>query len=155
MQPAVLTRPKLGLTAVRLRNAAGMRMLPRPSVPIVAGTVRVASATPLPLLDPPGLKPSPHGLTPHVPHANSPQWRWPIRTIPASRRRAQTVESTAATFPCSTALSAVSGRPATPITSFNPIGIPTSGPSSPSPRRASAARAAANASSSYTFSQAE
>ena len=52
--PAVLTSPKVGFTALRPINAAGPRMLPRVSVPRVAGTIRAASAMPLPLLDPAG-----------------------------------------------------------------------------------------------------
>jgi len=48
-----------------------------------------------------------------------------------AQARAQTVESTGGTFPRRTAVSAVSGRPATPITSLSPIGMPSSGPPSP------------------------
>jgi len=55
-----------------------------------------ASAIPLPLLEPPGEKPRPHGLTPQMPLANSPQCRCPSRTMPSARSRAHTVASSPA-----------------------------------------------------------
>jgi hypothetical protein len=67
MHPAVLTTPNVGFTAVIPLKAAGMRMLPRASVPSAAGIIRAATAIPLPLLEPPGDSDRPHGLTPQWP----------------------------------------------------------------------------------------
>jgi len=69
----VLISPKLGLSAVTPLTSDGMRMLPRPSEPSVTGTVRVATAIALPLLEPPGVNLRSQGLTPQVPQASSPQ----------------------------------------------------------------------------------
>ena len=148
MQPLVLISPKLGLSAVTPLTSEGMRMLPRPSEPSVTGTVRVATAIALPLLEPPGVNLLSQGLTPQVPQASSPQCRCPSRTMPATSSRVQAAESVFATLPFSSGLSPASGRPATPTTSFNPTGMPVRAPASPRWRRASAAPAAASAVSS-------
>ena len=145
MQPAVLTSPNLGFTPVTPMKAAGIRMLPRVSVPRVAGAILPARAMPLPLLEPPAENVGPQGLRPHTPLANSPQCRWPIKTIPEARRRAHAVASAAATLPSSTALSAVSGSPAAPITSLRASGRPVSGPAEPLARSSSARKASSAA----------
>ena len=60
--PAVETRPRLGLRPTMLLNMAGMRPDPAVSVPSATGTRPVATATPEPELDPPGISAGSSGL---------------------------------------------------------------------------------------------
>jgi hypothetical protein len=54
--PAVDTSPRLGLRPTMLFNIAGTRPEPAVSVPSATGTRPVATATPEPELDPPGIR---------------------------------------------------------------------------------------------------
>ena len=62
--PWVLTRPTVVFRPVTPHQAAGSRTEPPVSVPMAQGTSRAATATPEPLLDPPGVRASAasHGL---------------------------------------------------------------------------------------------
>ncbi len=105
----------MGLIVEVPQRAEGMRSEPHVSVPVAAGTMRAASAAPEPPLDPPGERPSAHGLpvwSVVPPQANSCVCRWPSRIMPSARRRAQTSQSAAGTS-SSSELEAVSGAPAT------------------------------------------
>ena len=78
-------------------SAEGMRSEPAVSVPVAAGTMRAASAAAEPPLDPPAERSSAHGLPTWSvvpPTANSCVCRWPSRTMPCPRSRAQTSQST-------------------------------------------------------------
>ncbi len=54
--PAVLIRPTVALRPVSPQNEAGSRTEPPVSVPMPHGAIRAATATPVPLLDPPGVR---------------------------------------------------------------------------------------------------
>src|SRR5687768_17433517 len=62
MTPALLTRPYVGLSPTQPQRAAGMRMLPPVSVPIVAQARSATVAAPLPPLEPPGMRSRSQGL---------------------------------------------------------------------------------------------
>src|SRR5438045_3451752 len=84
MIPAELMRPVVTLRPVSPQKEAGIRTEPPVSVPIAHGAIRAATATPEPLLDPPGVRASvrSHGfhgvprwaLVPQPPKANSTVW---------------------------------------------------------------------------------
>src|SRR5712691_2298169 len=61
-KPALETSPRLGFRPTMLVNIAGMRPEPAVSVPSVTGTRPVATATPEPELDPPGINAGSRGL---------------------------------------------------------------------------------------------
>src|ERR1035437_10153434 len=71
--PKRLTRPYVGLSPTVPQNDAGMRIEPPVSLPIAMNTMFVATATPEPPLDPPGLCRGFHGLrtAPHVVQAET------------------------------------------------------------------------------------
>src|SRR6266513_6136567 len=85
------------LSPVRPQNEAGSRTEPPVSVPIAQGASRAATATPEPLLEPPGVRATSgshgfHGvpmcwLVPQPPIANSTVWVLPMTIIPAAIRR--------------------------------------------------------------------
>src|SRR5215472_9930117 len=54
--PWQLTRPTVVLRPVRPHHEAGSRTDPPVSVPIAQGAIALATATPEPLLDPPGVR---------------------------------------------------------------------------------------------------
>ncbi len=56
------TRPMEALNPTRPQCAAGMRTEPPPSLPRASGAMPVATATPEPALDPPGVRAGSHGL---------------------------------------------------------------------------------------------
>src|SRR5437763_16422263 len=96
--PYVLTRPIVVLSPARPHHEAGNRTEPPVSVPIAHGAMPEATATPEPLLDPPGVRcaSGSHGfhgvprcsLVPQPPIANSTVWVLPRTIMPApiSRR---------------------------------------------------------------------
>src|SRR5258706_13873631 len=85
------------LRPVRPHHDAGSRTEPPVSVPIAHGARPAATATPEPLLDPPGVRATSashgfHGvprcwLVPQPPIANSTVWVLPMTIIPAAIRR--------------------------------------------------------------------
>ena len=116
-----------------------------------------ASAAELPPEEPPGTRVTSHGLpvgpnaefSVEEPIANSSQFNRPQSTAPACFNFVVTVASYGETKFASILLEAVSGWPVTAITSFNAIGIPSSGPPEcPAARRASEAAACPRASAS-------
>src|SRR5918911_4737413 len=60
--PALLTRPYVGFRPTQPHSAAGMRILPPVSVPVVPAASPAAIAAPEPPLDPPGIASRFHGL---------------------------------------------------------------------------------------------
>jgi hypothetical protein len=99
-----------------LHIAAGMRTDPAVSVPVVAGTIRAASAAAEPPLDPPAERSSAQGLPTWSvvpPNANSCVCVWPTSTMLAARSRAHATQSSSATLASSMRLDAVTGSPAT------------------------------------------
>src|SRR5438132_8122470 len=103
--PWVLTRPIVVLSPVRPHHEAGNRTEPPVSVPIAQGAKPAATATPEPLLDPPGVRwtARSHGfhgvprvwLVPQPPIANSTVCVLPITISPAASRRCARVAATA------------------------------------------------------------
>src|SRR5215472_686759 len=99
--PWVLTRPIVVLSPMRPHQEAGNRTEPPVSVPIAHGTKPAATATPEPLLDPPGVRAvigsqGFHGvprcwLVPQPPIANSTVCVLPITISPAAIRRRASV----------------------------------------------------------------
>src|SRR6185437_13362420 len=93
--PWQLTRPTVVFSPVRPHHAAGSRTEPPVSVPIAHGAIPLATATPEPLLDPPGVRATWrsqgfHGvpmwwLVPQPPIANSTVWVLPSTIIPAAK----------------------------------------------------------------------
>ena len=82
-----------------------MRIDPPVSLPSASGTIRAASATPEPPLDPPGMRDGSHGLrldptdslTDVMPQANSCVWVLPTRMPPAARTAASAAASRSGT----------------------------------------------------------
>ena len=60
--PKRLTSPKVGLMPDMPQSADGMRMEPPVSEPRPKGKKPDATPAPVPLDEPPGMRPSPHGL---------------------------------------------------------------------------------------------
>ena len=93
----MLTRPIVVLRPVRPHHEAGSRTEPPVSVPIAHGAKPAATATPEPLLDPPGVRATSgshgfHGvprcwLVPQPPIANSTVCVLPITISPAAIKR--------------------------------------------------------------------
>ena len=138
-------RSRWGLRPTRPQLAAGMRIEPRPSEAVAAAHRPAATAAALPPLEPPALRSVFQGLrvTPNAGPSVSPmmassgRFVLPMITAPAARRRAMNSLSRAAGAPGSAVPQAV-GSPATSSVSLTAIGTPSSGRSSPAPRRASA-----------------
>src|SRR5438034_2108561 len=92
--PWVLTRPIVVLSPERPHHDAGSRTEPPVSVPIAHGAMPDATATPEPLLDPPGVRGTSgshgfHGVprcwfVPQPPIANSTVWVLPRTMSPAA-----------------------------------------------------------------------
>ncbi|PQM44147.1 hypothetical protein C1Y40_05692 [Mycobacterium talmoniae] len=131
------TRPWVGLKPTTPQNAAGIRMLPPPSVPIDSGAIPAATAAALPPEEPPavrlesaGLRVTPHsGLSVTPFHANSGVVVLPMITIPSRR-----IWSTAGVSSGHGPAGSVSreprsvGHPAVRNTSLIAIGTPSSRP---------------------------
>src|SRR4051812_14489074 len=92
------------------QRLAGMRTEPPVSLPRAAGASAAATATPEPLLEPPGARAvvKSHGFhgvpivwfVPHAPNANSTICVLPSEIMPASRSRSATVAVTGDTRSC-------------------------------------------------------
>lgn len=99
--------PCAGLNPATPQNADGMRTDPPVSVPRASGTIPAATATALPLLDPPDIRSRSCGLrtgpftdtSPVPPNANSCVPVFPTMTAPASRSIVTHAASTSATWP--------------------------------------------------------
>ena len=151
------TRPKLGFKPKLPQNAAGMRTLPAPSVPIESGPMPQAMAAAVPPDDPPDVRAGFQGLrvmpvsgelvSPLQP--NSGVVVLPRITAPASRTRAATGASTSHGPLGSMVREPRSvGMPATRMRSLIDIGTPSSAPhGSPRVQRSSLAPADASAAS--------
>ena len=154
----MLTRPIVVLSPERPHHDAGSRTEPPVSVPMPHGAMPDATATPVPLLDPPGVRgvSRSHGfhgvprcsLVPQPPIANSTVCVLPRTIMPAAislrasvavageRRSRHAIEPPVVT------------RPSRSIKSLSAIGTPCSGPTEWPERIAlSAASAASRASS--------
>src|SRR5665811_2375203 len=100
----MLTRPTVVFSPTMPHKLAGMRTEPPVSLPIAAGARPAATATPEPLLDPPGARCrcGSHGFhgvpvvafVPQLPKANSTIWVLPRVIMPAAVSRCTTVEVT-------------------------------------------------------------
>src|SRR5215210_6135191 len=147
-----LTRPTVGFSPTIPLADAGQVTDPSVSVPIASRTSPAATAAPLPLDDPHGLRSSAHGLRVCPPTALQPEMErlermlahslrlvLPRITAPAERSRATKGASRLVTLAASARLPAVVGSVhATSILSLIRIGTPASGPLRPndSTRRA-------------------
>src|SRR5919109_5268179 len=112
MIPARLMRPYVGFKPTMPQNDAGLRTEPPVSLPVAQATRCAASAVPDPELDPPGTSWVFQGLralpnTSMLPEANSWVLSLPRQIAPACRRRAATVQSSAAMKPAITFEAAV------------------------------------------------
>src|SRR5699024_5576041 len=130
-------RPWVGLNPTIPQNAAGIRMLPPPSVPTAHGPIPAATAAAAPPEEPPavkrgstGLRVMPvSGLSVTAFHANSGVVVLPTNTIPSERIRAATGESTVQGWLGSTAWEPRSvGQPAVRKISLIDTGTPSSSP---------------------------
>ena len=150
------TRPNEGLRPNTPVNAAGMRIDPPPSVPMVSGPMPDATATAPPPDEPPGVLETFHGLrvmpvsglsvTPF--HPNSGVVVFPSSTAPASRRRA-TAGASSIHGPAGSTVRDPRrvGHPAVSSRSLIDAGTPSRGPSGASRiQRASDALACSSAS---------
>ncbi len=151
------TRPVCGLSPNRPQHAAGMRIEPAPSAPSAAGTSPAATAAAEPPLEPPGVRSRSHGLrvTPQVADSvnghrpSSGIVVLPTTTMPASRSRRTTSASEGARRVIAPVPRLVTW-PSRSISSLTASGTPSSGPSSPARRRASASSASRSARSAET-----
>ncbi len=137
-----LTRPTVGFSPTMPLIAAGQVTDPSVSVPIARRTRPAATAAPLPLDDPHGLRSIAHGLWTWPPRALHPEIETfermlahslrlvlPRITAPAERRRATRGASRLVTLLASARLPAVVGSaPAISILSLISTGWPASGP---------------------------
>src|SRR3984893_11944646 len=132
--PEVLPRPIVVLSPVRPHHDAGNRTEPPVSVPIAHGARPAATATPEPLLDPPGVRATAgshgfHGvpicwLVPQPPIANSTVWVLPRTIIPAPISRRARVAVTGERRSRHTIEPPVVTRPSRSIRSLSAIGTP-------------------------------
>ena len=100
-------RPNVTLSPTRPLNADGMRTEPPVSLPMPAGASRAATATPVPLDEPPGVRwvlrshgfhGAPiSGLVPQPPNANSTMCSLPSGNMPAAVSRSTVFEVSVAT----------------------------------------------------------
>ena len=107
MVPERPMRPNVTLRPTRPFRADGMRTEPPVSLPMPAGVRRAATATPVPLDEPPatrwvsrsqGFQGAPiRGLVPQPPNANSTMCSLPSGTMPAAVRRSTVLEVSVAT----------------------------------------------------------
>ena len=137
-----LTMPTVGLKPTMPLIAAGQVIEPSVSVPIAAGTMPAATAAPLPLDEPQGLRLSANGLRVWPPTALQPEMELfermfahserlvlPTITAPAWRSRATSGASRLVTLRARARLPAVVGSgPMLSILSLIRIGMPNSAP---------------------------
>src|SRR5450759_1288323 len=154
--PYRLTRPYVGLSPTMPVRAAGWRMEPPVSVPMLSGTWPAATLAAEPPELPPGTRPRSHGFAvgPYAecsvddPIANSSMFSLPRITAPASRSRSVIWASYGETYPARIREPAVHWPPRTDTRSLRPTGTPHSGCSDASaaapPLRATASRASAS-----------
>ena len=149
---------RVGFRPTRPQLEAGMRIEPAPSEAVAAAQSPAATAAALPPLEPPGLRSVFHGLR-VIPNAgpsvspmitSSGQLVLPMITAPAPRSRRTSSLSCAAGVKFAAVPHPVTS-PVTSSTSFTAIGTPSSGRSSPAPRRPSACWASTSARSSMTL----
>ena len=132
--PYVLTRPILVFKPVIPHQDAGKRTEPPVSVPTAHGTSPAATATPEPLLEPPGVlarwrSQGFHGVprrefVPQPPMANSTVCVLPRTTIPCAISFFANVAVRVAQFDVKASLPPVTILPSSSIKSFNAIGTP-------------------------------
>src|SRR5204863_6604226 len=99
MSPKRETRPYVGLKPKMPHSAAGCRTDPPVSDPSASGAMLAATATALPLDDPPGVRATSHGLrvgpkaefSDELPIANSSMLPMPTTMAPASSKRCTNV----------------------------------------------------------------
>ena len=98
--PCRLTRPYVGFSPTMPQTAAGPRIDPPVSLPIVSGTMPAATAAPEPDDDPAAVNSRPHGFftVPNperipLPVANSRRFSLPSRIAPAASSRSTSVAS--------------------------------------------------------------
>src|SRR5690625_3176552 len=131
------TRPCVGLSPTMPQKLAGMRMLPPASVPTASGAIPAATAAPAPPEEPPGVFDGSTGLR-VIPvngesvtafQAISGVVVLPTNTIPSSRSRAATGESTGHGWSGGTDFEPRSvGQPLVRKMSLIEIGTPSSSP---------------------------
>ena len=157
MVPWSEIRPKVTLSPTSPLKAEGMRTEPPVSLPMPAGARRAATATPVPLEEPPGVRwvlrshgfqGAPiSGLVPQPPKANSTMCVLPSGTMPAASSRSTVAEVSVATRCASICEPPVPMRPLMSQRSLMAIGRPCrAGSGRPALRAASAASASARAS---------
>ncbi len=154
-------RSRVGFSPTRPQFEAGMRIDPAPSEAVAPAQSPAATAAALPPLEPPVLRSVFHGFRvmpkagPSVSPMIAPSGRFvlPITTAPAARSRRTSSLSCEAGVKFA-AVPQVVTSPVTSSTSFTAIGTPSSGRSSPAPRRPSACWASTSARSSMTFRKA-
>ena len=132
------TTRTVGRNPTTLPHAAGLRSEPPVSLPSAVATMRQASATAAPPLDPPALRPRPHGLrvTPYTwlkvcePAPNSGVLVLPTATAPAAFMRATSNESAAGRCPANSGDPYVVVKSAVSVRSLWAVTSPASGPGS-------------------------
>ena len=148
------TRPNVGLSPTTPDHAAGMRILPPPSVPTCSGPKNEAAAAAAPEDEPPvvcavfhGLRVMPvSGQSPGDFQPNSVVVVLPMITAPAWRSACTSGASSVAGVGSVALLPRLVGSPATSIKSFTVTGTPSSAPQGvPSAQRNALARAACSA----------
>ena len=148
-------RPQVALRPTMPHSAAGMRMEPPPSAPMLRGHRPAATTAPEPLELPPVMWPRFHGLRAAPWCGFNPMGLMPISfmfalprmTAPAALRRAATVESAAATW-LRNFVPSVVGKPARSTSSLRTTGTPSSTLSGRPARSRSVAASAARSTSS-------
>ncbi len=136
--PWTLIRPIVVLSPTMPHHEAGRRTEPPVSVPMAQGASRAATATPEPLLDPPGARGTSgsHGfqgvpicwLVPQPPIANSTVWVLPMTIMPAATSFRARVAVVFETRSFHTLVPPVVTRPSMSTRSLTAIGMPCSGP---------------------------
>ncbi len=132
------TTPTLGRNPTTLPHAAGLRSEPPVSLPSAVATMRQASATAAPPLDPPALHPRLHGfrVTPYTslnvcePAPNSGEFVLPTATAPAAFIRATSRQSAAGRCPANSGDPYVVVKSAVSTRSLWAVTSPANGPGS-------------------------
>ena len=141
--------PWAGLKPKRPQCAAGIRMLPPPSLAVATLTTPAATAAADPLLEPPARRETSAGLRagPQGKRASGGMVVCPRTTMPAARNCATHGSSASATEVETSVPLAGAGSPATAWLSLTARGTPSSGRVSPAARAVSAAAASRRAAS--------
>ncbi len=134
--PARLTRPHVGLIPKTPLSDEGMRIDPPPSAPMPIGTSPVATATPVPVDEPPATCPGSCGFRGIVRCGLKPSGVMPSSVIgvvptmiaPASRRRDTIVASSFCGAPSKYVVPPLAGSPRTRVCSLMTTQTPSSGP---------------------------